>query len=60
MICRDCKHRRLGYITCYDGQNLTEISICGENSVCNRLVDPDVERECAKYKAPEAAEVKHG
>lgn len=59
MKCRDCRYRRQEYITCYDGQKLIEISACGENPVINRLVDPDVDRECEIYAAALAAEVKH-
>ena len=57
MKCLDCKYAELKYFTSYDRIGVFSSHVCTENITIGKIVDGELERECAKFKAIEKAEV---
>ena len=60
MKCKDCIFRKVDWMSSYDGRGMIEFSFCASNIASGKLIDPDVERECADgVKKTEASEVEN-
>ena len=59
MKCKDCQHRMVDWLTTYDSRGMIEFSYCNANVVTGKLIDPDVERQCADFVEVKALEVKN-
>jgi hypothetical protein len=61
MKCVDCKFVDSAYLKGYDGTGTYSTRVCKEDITIGKIVDGDIERECAKFqpiKQLEAANAK--
>ena len=51
MKCKDCKFADSAYLKGYDGTGIFKTDVCKEDITIGKLVDGEIERECAKFQA---------
>jgi hypothetical protein len=49
VICRDCEHCNVAYLTGYDGQGINEAGICFLDITMPKFVDPGAIRKCEMF-----------
>ena len=59
MKCIDCKFAELAYLKGYDGTGVYQSHVCKQDICAIKLIDAEIERECAKFQAIKQMEAAH-
>ena len=51
--CKDCKFADSAFVKGYDGTGVFKTHICFEDITIGKIVDGEVDRECASFKVKE-------